>query len=89
MDAQLEQHVQLDLRRCKVCHEALPCTEDRATGNYFVVKRQNGKIYFSHTCKTCTLDARRQYMKDYHAIKYVKKRNNPIDQHDQVNVLNN
>lgn len=81
--------IQHNMRQCKVCGDTLPYSDDKAHSYYFVVKRRPGKIYFSHVCKTCTLQTRRQYMKKYHTVNYVKKKNNPIDHSDQVNNISN
>jgi len=50
------------------------------------VKEMNGKTYYSHTCKICTVASRKDYMKVYHATNYVskKKEGNPPLAPDEI-----
>ena len=80
--------IQPNMRTCKVCGELWPYSDDIAQSHYFVVKRKNGKNYFSHTCKVCTMQKRKEYMKKYHEVRYVKKKHIPPDHNQVENIMN-
>jgi hypothetical protein len=73
-----------DVERMRVCKRCNRCT--LLIGVFNAVKRVNGKTYYSHICKPCTLDTRKEYMKAYHEAHYVsrKKNGNPPPAPDEL-----
>ena len=65
-----------DAERMRVCKRCNECVNMLA--NFNRVKEVEGKMYYSHTCKKCTVTKRQNYMKAYHSTHYVSRKRDTV-----------
>lgn len=53
-------------RVCKKCAIRMPLI-----ANFHKVKKVGDNVYYSHICRICTIQSRREYMKRYHKEHYI------------------